>query len=189
MQILKERFEHSARHLGNGVLKVDSFINHQIDPILMQGIGEEFGRLFAHTKPTKILTAEVSGIAPAVAAGIALKIPVIFARKSQPITMRENPFRVDSFSPTHKKAIELVVSREYLLPADRVLIIDDFLATGSTSMALALLTKQSGALLVGIGAVIEKAYSGGRNELLDFKVPIEALCSIKSVDGEKMVLG
>ncbi len=188
MQILKERVQSDAQHLGKGVLKVDSFMNHQIDPMLMQSIGEEFARRFRHTNPTKILTAEASGIAPALATGIVLEVPIVFARKNQPITMGKNPFRAFSTSPTHQKPVELLVSSEYLLPEDRVLIIDDFLSSARTFRALALLIKQSGALLIGIGAVIEKAYAGGRTQLANLEVPIESLASIDSFDGEKIVL-
>jgi xanthine phosphoribosyltransferase len=188
MQVLKERIQNDGQHLGNGVLKVDSFMNHQIDPILMQVIGEEFARRFKHTKPTKILTAESSGIAPALATGMVLKIPIVFARKHKPITMEENPFRVSSTSPTHKKTVELLVSTEYLAPTDRVLIIDDFLASAKTIKALALLTEQSGALLMGIGAVIEKVYANGRAELADLTIPVESLAAIKDFDGEKIIL-
>ncbi len=188
MQILKERIQSDAQHLGNGILKVDSFMNHQIDPLLMQNIGEEFARRFKDVKATKILTAETSGIAPAVATGLFLKIPIVFARKHKPITMGENPFRASSVSPTHKKTVELMVSTEYLLPTDRVLIIDDFLSSAKTIGALVLLVEQSGASLVGIGAVIEKVYAGGRNELVNLKVPIETLAAIKTYDGEKIIL-
>jgi xanthine phosphoribosyltransferase len=188
MQLLEERIQREAKHLGNGVLKVDSFMNHQIDPMLMQSIGEEFAIRFAQTKPTRILTAETSGIAPALAAGMALKIPIVFARKHAPITMAENPFRETSVSPTHRKEVELLVSSEYLAATDRVLIIDDFLATAKTLRALILLVAQSGATLVGIGAVIEKVYVNGRSLLSDVKVPIESLAAIERCEGDRIIL-
>ncbi len=188
MQLLKERIQNEARHLGNGVVKVDSFMNHQIDPVLMQGVGEELARRFAGAKPTRILTAETSGIAPALAVGMALRIPIVFARKHQPITMKAQPFRESSESPTHNRHVELVVSSEYLLPGDRVLIIDDFLASARTIKALVKLIEQSKATLIGIGAVIEKVYAGGREALTELAVPIEALASIHSFDGDRVVL-
>jgi xanthine phosphoribosyltransferase len=188
MQLLKERIQNEARHLGNGVVKVDSFMNHQIDPVLMQGVGEELARRFAGAKPTRILTAETSGIAPALAVGMCLKIPIVFARKHQPITMKAQPFRESSESPTHNRHVELLVSSEYLLPGDRVLIIDDFLASARTIKALVKLIEQSKATLVGVGAVIEKVYAGGREALTELTVPIEALASIHSFDGDRVVL-
>src|SRR5919199_3533110 len=125
MQILRERIEREGRHLGGGILKVDSFMNHQIDPVLMQKIGEEFARQFRDQRPTKILTAEISGIAPALATGMVLDVPVVFARKHRPVTMDAHPFRQTAASHTKGNLIELLVSPEYLVPTDRVLIVDD----------------------------------------------------------------
>lgn len=187
MQILQERIKRDGTHLGKGILKVDSFMNHQIDPLLMKSIGEEFARRFKDTNPTRILTAETSGIAPAVAAGMFLKVPVVFARKHQPITMAAAPFRETSSSPTHEKQVELIVSTEYLQSTDRVLILDDFLASARTILALEKLTAQSGATLVGIGAVIEKAFQGGRALLESLHVPIESLAVIESFDGDSII--
>lgn len=189
MQKLKERIQNEAKHLGNGVVKVDSFMNHQIDPVLMQSVGQELARRFADTNPTRILTAETSGIAPALAVGMFLKIPIVFARKHQPITMKTPPFRESSSSPTHNRHVELLVSSEYLLPGDRVLIIDDFLASARTIKALVKLIEQSKATLVGIGAVIEKIYAGGREALTDLSVPIESLAAIDSFEGDRIILG
>lgn len=188
MQILKDRIQSHAQHLGNGIVRVDSFINHQIDSVLMQIIGEEFARRFKNTKPTKIFTAETSGIAPALATGIALKIPVVFARKHKPMTMGNNSFKASSISPTHEHAVELLLSGEYMTPTDRVLIIDDFLASAKTLKALTQLVSQSGAQLVGIGTVIEKVYAEGRKELADLNVPVESLAAIAGFDGDKLIL-
>lgn len=188
LELLKRRILRDARHLGKGVLKVDSFLNHQIDFALMRAIGEEFARRFSHTTPTRILTVEASGIAPAFAASLCLQVDIVFARKHQPITMKAEPFKETSTSPTHGRQVELIVSSEYLLPGDRVLIIDDFLASAETIIALSKLIARSGASLVGIGAVIEKVYSGGRQKLEHLSVPIEALASIASVDGDRIIL-
>ena len=187
MQILKERIERDGKHLGQGVLKVDAFMNHQIDPLLMEMIGAEFARRFKDTLPSRILTAETSGIAPAVAAGMILKVPVVFARKHQPITMAADPFRQQSSSPTHGKEVELIVSSEYLQGNDRVLILDDFLASARTILALEKLIAQSGATLVGIGAVIEKEFQGGRALLSGLGVPVESLAVIERFDGDDIV--
>lgn len=187
MKVLKERIARDGKHLGNGILKVDGFMNHQIDPILMQEIGEEFARRFADTKPSKILTAEASGIAPAVSAGMILKVPIVFAKKRQPITMTE-AYKEQSISPTKGgAAVELVVSSEYLGPEDRVLILDDFLSSARTIKALIKLIESSGATLVGIGAVIEKSFSGGRDALEGVTVPVESLAVIKEMDGESII--
>ena len=188
MRLLRERILSDGKHLGGGILKVDSFMNHQIDSSLMQSVGDEFARRFRDLHPTKILTAEISGIAPALATAMALGIPVIFARKQQPVTMIGNPFRETAPSHTKGRLIELLVSPEYLLPTDRVLIIDDFLATAQTILALVKLIEQSRAQLVGIGAVIEKRYEGGRIPLESLDVPIESLAIIEGVEGERIIL-
>jgi xanthine phosphoribosyltransferase len=187
MKLLLERITRDGKYLGNGILKVDAFMNHQIDSLLMQSIGEEFARRFARCKATRILTAETSGIAPALAAGIALKLPVVFARKHKPITMAGEPFRQEAKSHTKGGTVELIVSSEYLTASDQVLIIDDFLASANTILALEKLVASSGAKLVGIGAVIEKAFQGGRALLSDLHVPIESLAVIEKFDGDKIV--
>jgi xanthine phosphoribosyltransferase len=187
MQLLANLIQREAKHLGNGVIKVDSFMNHQIDPGFMQAVGQELSKRFRHTKATKILTAETSGIAPALAVGMQLNVPIVFARKHKPITMEE-PFREVSSSPTHGKQVELMVSPEYLGPGDKVLIIDDFLASARTILALVRLIEQSKAELVGVGAVIEKVYAGGRELLKDLNVPIESVAAIAKCDGDSVVL-
>ncbi len=187
MQLLRERILRDGKHLGGGILKVDAFMNHQIDPLLMQEIGVEFARRFSHAHPTKIFTAETSGIAPALAAAMAIKVPIVFARKHQPLTMAANPYREFTDSHTHARQVELIVSPEYLLRTDRVLILDDFLATAKTIRALTKLVEQSGARLVGIGAVIEKAFEGGRAVLQSLDVPIESLVVIERFEGDKII--
>jgi len=182
MELLRQRILNDGKHLGKGILKVDSFMNHQIDPILMQAVGDEFAARFKQFDPTRILTAETSGIAPALAAAMSLKVPLVFARKHKPVTMAAEPY-VES-APSHTKGgvVDLIVSSEYLEKTDRVLIIDDFLASAKTLVALVNLVKASGATLVGIGAVIEKEFQGGRALLKDVSVPIESLAIIESMD-------
>ncbi|MBC7999409.1 MAG: xanthine phosphoribosyltransferase, partial [Leptolyngbya sp.] len=124
MEILRKRIEQEGRHLGNGILKVDSFMNHQIDPMLMKAVGEEFAVRFKHLNPTRILTAETSGIAPALSAAMAMGIPLVFARKHKPVTMAAEPFIESAPSHTHGKQVDLIVSSEYLTAHDRILIID-----------------------------------------------------------------
>lgn len=187
MQLLKDKILNEGRYLGNGILKVDSFMNHQIDPILMKEVGEELARRFRASNPTRILTAETSGIAPSLATGIVLGVPVVFARKHQPITMKDGAFRVRSESHTHKKDVELIVSSEYLRADDRILIIDDFLATARTIIALVDLVKESGAAIVGIGSVIEKSFEGGRDKLAHLNVQVESLAQIAAFENDRAV--
>ncbi|MCL4488207.1 MAG: xanthine phosphoribosyltransferase [Chloroflexi bacterium] len=182
MQELKERILKEGRDLGNGILKVDSFLNHQIDPGLMVRVGQELARRLAYTGPTKVLTAETSGIAPALATAAALEIPVVFARKHAPLTMDYAIVRAGARSRTHGKMVELMVSTEYLRSQDRVLIIDDFLATAQTIRALAQLITQVNGTLVGIGTVVEKQFECGRQNLRDIRVPIESLAVISSME-------
>jgi len=165
---------------------VDGFINHQVDARLMMDAGNELGRRFARVGATKVLTAEISGIAPALTTALALHIPVVYARKSKPITMPEQVYRDTAPSHTKGKMVELLVSPEVLHATDRVLIVDDFLATGQTIAALARIVQQSGATVVGVGTVIEKTFEGGRELLMaQYDVPIESLVIITDMsDGQ-----
>ncbi len=181
MQDLIERIKADGQYLGNGIVKVDSFMNHQLDPRLMKNIGQEFANEFGRYSPTRILTAETSGIAPALSTAMVLEVPVVFARKHRPVTMTE-PLQESAQSHTKGGIVQLMVAPEYLSPADRVLIIDDFLATARTIEALARLVQKRGATLIGIGAVIEKVYSKGRPVLEPFGVPIVALARIEQID-------
>lgn len=181
MQALIERIRTEAEYLGKGIIKVDGFLNHQIDPALTMGMGSEFVQRFAAlevTGITKIVTAEVSGIAPALATGFALSVPVVYARKHRPITMPEGYF--DAQAPSHTKGnlVNLMISPQYLSEDDRVLLIDDFLARGLTIQALAELIGKSGATLCGIGCVIEKTFERGRELLAPLGVPIVTLAQI-----------
>lgn len=189
MQALKERIRREGENLGRGILKIDSFLNHQIDAALMEAAGEAIAAQFAATRPTRILTAEVSGIIPATMAGRALgNLPVVYARKHKPITMRE-PVYVDA-APSHTKGGEvmLMVSPEFLSADDRILIVDDFLATGRTIDALARIVRSAGAELVGIAAIVEKDFEGGRAELAHWGVPIVALATITDMSEGRIVL-
>jgi xanthine phosphoribosyltransferase len=182
MKALEERIKAEGRNLGRGILKVDSFVNHQVDPGLMMTCGQEFARSFRHVNPTKVLTAEISGIAPALATGYALGIPVVYARKTKPITMPDTVFLTTAPSHTKQREVEIMASPEYLRAGERVLIIDDFLATGQTILALARIAQAAGAQVVGVGALIEKTFEGGRQALSGLNVPIESLARIVSMD-------
>lgn len=189
MQALKERIQQEGRNLGNGILKVDGFVNHQVDPALMDACGQEFARHFHHIGATKILTAEISGIAPALNTGRHLGLPVVYARKHKPITMPDQVLLTLSPSHTKGRMVELIVSPEYLAGGERVLIIDDFLASGATIQGLAQLAQTAGAVIVGIGTLIEKSFEGGRDILRHLNVPIISLVCIRSMDGDEIQFG
>jgi xanthine phosphoribosyltransferase len=186
---LKQRIMRDGKNLGGGILKVDSFINHQVDPALMDACGREFAARFAKVGATKILTAEISGIAPALMTAQHLNLPVVYARKTKPITMPDQVFLTLAPSHTKGRMVELIVSPEYLGHGEKILIIDDFLATGSTIHGLVRLAQTAGASIVGIGALIEKSFEGGRAALKELGVPVESLVCILSMDGDNIVLG
>jgi xanthine phosphoribosyltransferase len=175
-----------GKNLGNGILKVDGFINHQVDPMLMDTCGKELARRFEDIGATKVLTAEISGIAPAVTTAYHLKLPVVYARKHKPITMPDQVFLTLSPSHTKGRMVELIISPEYLGHGERVLIIDDFLATGATILGLVRLAQTAGSTIVGIGALIEKTFEGGRKALSSLGIPIETLVQITSMEGNQI---
>ncbi len=185
MLALKERIIKDGRNLGHGILKVDGFINHQVDPRLMDECGREMARRLGRLGATKVLTAEISGIAPALTTALHLGLPVVYARKQKPITMPDEIYLTLAPSHTKGRTVELIVSPEYLRSHERVLIIDDFLASGQTILGLARLAQAAGATVVGIGAIIEKSFEGGRAALAALQVPIEALAIISDMsDGQ-----
>jgi xanthine phosphoribosyltransferase len=187
MQPLKERILREGKNLGNGILKVDGFINHQVDPLLMDACGREFARRFQGVGATKVLTAEISGIAPAVTTALHLGLPVVYARKHKPITMPDQVFLTLTPSHTKGRIVELIISPEYLAGGERVLIIDDFLASGATILGLVRLAQTAGAKIVGIGALIEKIFEGGREALEPLGVQIEALARITAMQGDQIL--
>lgn len=187
MEILKERIRQEGRHLGRGILKVDSFLNHQVDPDLIMACGAELARRFAQVNATKVLTAEISGIAPALATAYHLHLPMVFARKHKPVTMPDTVFLTLTPSHTKGRTVELMISPEYIHAHDRVLIIDDFLATGETLLGLVRLAEAAGAQVVGVGAVIEKTFEGGREKLSALGVPVESLAQIAALEGDRIV--
>ena len=188
MKPLINRILQDARCLDGGILKVDRFINHQMDPYLMKQVAVEFMNRFAETKPTKILTVEASGIAPAVMLGYLMELPVVFAKKKNPSTMSDFlATKVRSF--TKQKEYTLVISREYLQANDRVLFIDDFLAFGNAGLGIIDLCRQAGAEIVGMGFIIEKEFQGGRKVLAEAGMKrIESLAIIESLDNNQVKL-
>lgn len=189
MEALKKRILAEGRNLGSGILKIDSLINHQIYPDLMMQIGQELGERFRDVKAQRILTAEISGIAPAVMVGLALGVPVVYARKNKPITMFGPVFLETAPSHTKGNEVNLLVSAEFLPPNQNVLIIDDFLATGKTLRALARIVEGARSQVVGVGVVVEKTFEGGRNFMREkgYTMPIEALAVITSMDDGKII--
>jgi xanthine phosphoribosyltransferase len=187
MQRLKERILLDGQNLGGGILKVDGFVNHQVDPDLMEACGRELAELFKDVGATKVLTAEISGIAPALTTALHLGLPVVYARKSKPITMPDQVFLTLTPSHTKGRTVELIVSPEYLGPREKILIIDDFLASGQTILGLVRLAQAAGASIVGIGALIEKNFEGGRQALAYLDVPVHALAVIASMEGDQIL--
>ncbi|MGN2410709.1 xanthine phosphoribosyltransferase [Pseudomonas syringae] len=183
MEALHKKIREKGIVLSDQVLKVDAFLNHQIDPALMKQIGDEFARRFADAGVTKIVTIEASGIAPAVMAGLNMGVPVIFARKHQSLTLTENLLSASVYSFTKQVESTVAISPRHLNSNDKVLIIDDFLANGKAAQALISIIKQAGATVAGLGIVIEKSFQGGRAELDAQGYHVESLARVESLAG------
>ena len=186
MKELKERIREVGKVLPGNVLKVDAFLNHQVDPVLMQRIGEEFATRFKNAGVTKIWTVESSGIAPALMTGLALGVPVIFARKHKSVTLRDGLYTAEVYSYTKKVANKISIAKQYVTPNEKVLIIDDFLANGQAVNGLLDIANQASVQVVGAGIVIEKAFQPGHQELEAKGVPVVALAKIKSLSDGKV---
>ncbi|MEH7459207.1 xanthine phosphoribosyltransferase [Bacillus pseudomycoides] len=182
MKVLQEKILNEGTVLSGDVLKVDAFLNHQIDPVLMQEIGKEFAQRFKEENITKIVTIESSGIAPAVMAALELGVKVIFARKRKSLTLQDNMYVAKVYSFTKQETNEISLSRNHIHENDRVLIIDDFLANGQAALGLMSLVEQAGASIAGIGIVIEKAFQDGGKKLRENGVRVESLAEIASLD-------
>lgn len=181
MKLLEDRILKDGHIGADNVLKVDSFLNHQIDVSFVCELGKEFYRLFKDENITKILTIEASGIGIACLAAQYFGVPVVFAKKTKTINIYSDTYNATVHSYTHKKDYDIVVSKEILSKEDNVLIIDDFLAKGSALTALLMLIEKAGAKTAGAGIVIEKAYQGGGNLVRDMGVRVESLAKIKSI--------
>lgn len=182
MKVLQEKILNEGKVLSGDVLKVDAFLNHQIDPVLMQEIGKEFAKRFKEENITKIVTIESSGIAPAVMAALELGVKVIFARKRKSLTLQDNMYVANVYSFTKQETNEISLSRNHIDESDRVLIIDDFLANGQAALGLMSLVQQAGASIAGIGIVIEKAFQDGGKKLREQGIRVESLAEIASLD-------
>ena len=181
MQLLKDRIRKDGKIRGTEVLKVDSFLNHQMDVDLFDAIGAEFKRRFADCDVNKILTIEASGIGIACLAARHFHCPVVFAKKSQSRNISPDVYTAKVESFTHGKVYDVVVSREYLNPGDKILLIDDFLANGEALRGLARLVSDSGAQLVGAGIVIEKAFQPGGDNLRAQGMRVESLARVSAM--------
>lgn len=186
MKLLEDRIRRDGRVLGTEVLKVDSFLNHQIDPELMVAIGEEFARLFANKKIDKILTVESSGIAPAIFTGLSLHVPVVFARKNNSLTLPDDVLTADVYSFTKNVTNHVMIDQRFLVAGENVLLIDDFLANGQAIEGLLSIAQQAKAEVVGVGIVIEKTFQKGRQLLDDRGVEVQSLARIKSFNDGKV---
>jgi xanthine phosphoribosyltransferase len=186
---LEKKIHDEGIVLSDSVLKVDSFINHQMDPMLMFEIGQEFVRRFEGKQITKVLTIESSGIAPGIMAALQLEVPLIFARKKKSLTLKDNVYTSKVYSFTKQEENEITVSKEFLEPNDKVLVIDDFLANGQAALGLIEIIKQANAEVSGIGIVIEKSFQNGGEKLRNLGYQVESLAQVSSLkNGEVQFL-
>lgn len=185
MKLLEDRIKRDGLIKPGDVLKVDSFLNHQMDIELFNEIGREFYRLFGHKPITKILTIEASGIGIACIAAQYFKVPVVFAKKSQSINIDGEVYSTKIQSFTHKKTYDVIVSKRFLTAEDRVLIIDDFLANGCALLGLLEIVKNAGAVTEGIGIVVEKGFQEGGEKIRQMNIDLQSLAIVEEMDAEK----
>ncbi len=185
MNFLEERIIKDGIVKPGNVLKVDSFLNHQMDVALMDQMGEEFKRRFSDKKITKVLTIEASGIAIACSVARCFGVPVVFAKKSKSINIDGDMYVADVESFTHKNKNQVIVSKKFLSPEDHVLIVDDFLANGCALQGLISITEASGATVEGLGIAIEKGFQIGGRVIRNLGYQLESLAIVESMDAEK----
>lgn len=181
MKLLEDRIKRDGTVLPGEVLKVDNFLNHQIDPQLMYEMGAEFKRLFADAGVTRILTVESSGIAPALMAGLQMDVPVVFARKHRSLTLTDNLYTAKVYSYTKQVTNEISIDKRFINSDDKLLIIDDFLANGQAVEGMLEIAKSANVEVAGVGVVIEKRFQKGHQLVLDAGIHLEALASIASL--------
>lgn len=186
MHLMEEKILKEGKVLPGGILKVGSFLNQQIDTALLKAMGEEIRDLYEGTQIDKIFTIEASGIAVAVAAGMVLDVPVVFAKKHKTINVEGSLYTTKVHSFTHNEDYDVVVSKDYILPGENILLVDDFLANGHALEGLIDLVEQAGAKVVGVVAAIEKCFQGGGDIIRAKGIRVEALGAIESMsdDGE-----
>ena len=181
MKLLEDRIRSDGEVLPGNVLKINSFLNHQVDPELMKKVGEEFSRLFKDSGVTKVLTCEASGIAPGVMAAYELHVPMVFARKKKPATLNDAVYWADVYSYTKKVTNQICVEQKFLHKDDHLLIIDDFLANGEAVKGMINIANQAGAEVAGVGIVVAKTFQGGSDWLKEHGYRLEALAEIDSL--------
>ena len=186
MELLERKIQEEGIALPGGVLKVDSFLNHQIDPEMSLAMGREFARLFRGAGIDRVLTVEASGIAIGVMAAMELGVPLVFARKKKSVLMHEPVYKHEVYSFTKKETSEIIVLQQYLPAGENVLVIDDFLANGEAALGLASIVEEAGSKVAGIGIAIEKAFQRGHQRIIDKGYRLEALASIASLDDGKI---
>lgn len=187
MKLLEERIQQDGPVLGDDVLKVDNFLNHQVDPQLMAQLGHEFAELFRAEKIDKVLTVESSGIAPAVFAALDLDVPMVFARKKKSLTLSADNYTADVFSFTKQEINHIIVDKRFLNAGERVLLIDDFLANGQAVQEMMEIVEAADAELVGAGIVIEKTFQKGRALLDEAGIHVELLARIAAFEDVQVV--
>lgn len=185
MKRLHDMINQEGIVLSDQVLKVDAFLNHQVDPTLMWEIAYEFMDRFQDAGITRILTIEAGGIAPAMMTALRLGVPMVYARKTKSVTLNEGTISAEVFSFTKQQTSTITVAEKYLQPGERVLIIDDFLANGEAAFGLARLVEQAGAEVAGFGIVIEKSFQPGRQKLIDAGFRVESLARVESLKDGK----
>ena len=184
MELLEQRIIKDGIVKAGNVLKVDSFLNHQIDIDLMNEIGKEFKRIFSDVEITKIFTIEASGIAVAAIVAQYFNVPVVFAKKTQSINLDGSVYSTKIESFTHKRVYDVIVSKKYLSPDDKILVVDDFLANGCAAEGLIELINESGATLQGVGIIIEKGFQDGGKRLREKGIRVESLAIIDAMNDE-----
>lgn len=187
MSMLKDRIIKDGVVLEESILKIDSFLNHQIDPEVMNEIVKEFYSYFKDKGITKVFTIEASGIAPAIMTAAAFNVPMLFAKKTEPSTLKNQAhYATDVHSFTKDKTSRVIISKEYLTEQDNVLIIDDFLARGQASLGLIDIVKQAGASVAGVGICVEKSFQDGRDALEEEGVDVYSICRVDSLKDNKV---
>ena len=186
MKLLEDRIRSDGEVLPGNVLKINSFLNHQVDPELMKKVGEEFSHLFKDSGITKVLTCEASGIAPGVMTAYELHVPLVFARKKKPATLNDAVYWADVYSYTKKVTNQICVEQKFLHKDDHLLIIDDFLANGEAVKGMINIANQAGAEVTGVGIVVAKTFQGGSEWIKDHGYRLEALAEIASLTNNQV---
>ena len=186
MKLLEDRIRSDGEVLPGNVLKINSFLNHQVDPELMKKVGEEFSQLFKDSGVTKVLTCEASGIAPGIMTAYELHVPMVFARKKKPATLNDAVYWADVYSYTKKVTNQICVEQKFLHKDDHLLIIDDFLANGEAVKGMINIANQAGAEVTGVGIVVAKTFQGGSEWIKDHGYRLEALAEIASLTNNQV---